>query len=391
MKGIITLGALALSGMMAFLPVTGSKTSAEELNKADQCFIEFVEEDCGTEVLDYKTKPLYDENLEECAWQYDFEVDGVSGYALVAEIGKEENKLYEVEELFYETESPFDECQGLPVYVTRGVYLDYRNGDFYELTSNQSITEEILLECVERGFGYGGGSFFQDRTQTIEYARKEIAEEYSIQHDLPNYYASAEDAGCAYTAGAVVFGYYDQFYEDLIPDWKAYTKLGTVFKYKKGGQAIEDLTKRLHNLMLSGSDEKGATYAEFQDGMQKYAAERGHTYTSSSVFYKGKFQFDKYKQSVDAGKPVVLFLSGFTMLDGIDEATGRDTVRSSYCALTHVEVGCGYKVYNYYGSNGKKTTNIYLKVASGLSDYNIGYLNINGYGNIDKAISVEIH
>ena len=42
MKGIITLGALALSGMMAFLPVSGTETSAEELNKADQCFIEFV-------------------------------------------------------------------------------------------------------------------------------------------------------------------------------------------------------------------------------------------------------------------------------------------------------------------------------------------------------------
>ena len=27
---------------------------------------------------------------------------------------------------------------------------------------------------------------------------------------------------------------------------------------------------------------------------------------------------------------------------------------------------------------------------SGLSDYNIGYLNINGGGNIDKAVSVEI-
>ena len=78
------------------------------------------------------------------------------------------------------------------------------------------------------------------------------------------------------------------------------------------------------------------------------------------------------------------------MLDGIDEYTGRDVVRSGYCSLTHVEVGCGYKTYDYYTSNGKRTTSIYLKVASGLSDYNIGYLNINGGGNMDKAVSVEI-
>lgn len=185
-------------------------------------------------------------------------------------------------------------------------------------------------------------------------------------------------------------GYYDQFHEELIPDWKSYTKFGPIFKYKASGQEVTDLIARLHALMSGESDKPGATYAQFQDGMQKYAAERGYTYTSNSIFSRGEFQFDLYKQSVEAGKPVVLFLSGFSMLDGIDEYTGRDVVRSGYCPLTHVEVGCGYKTYDYYTSNGKKTTSIYLKVASGLSDYNIGYLNINGGGNIDKAVSVEI-
>lgn len=392
MKGIMAIGTLAMSGLLAFLPASGTTAGAEALSRADMCFLEFVEEDLGGEPIEnYRIKPLYDENLKECAWQYDFESDGVSGYALVAEVGSEENRLYEVEELFYGKASPFDACQGIPVYVTRGVYLDYRDGDFYELISGRSVSEEMVIEWTERGFGYGGGAFFEEQTQTIEYTRRELTGDYSIEHDLPNYYGTIGDTGCAYTAGAVVCGYYDQFHEELIPDWKSYTKFGPVFKYKTGGgQTIEDLIAKLHALMSGDSDKPGATYAQFQDGMQKYAAERGYTYTSSSVFSRGEFQFDLYKQSVEAGKPVVLFLSGFSMLNGIDEYTGRDVVRSGYCPLTHVEVGCGYKTYDYYTSNGKKTTSIYLKVASGLSDYNIGYLNINGGGNIDKAVSVEI-
>lgn len=143
--------------------------------------------------------------------------------------------------------------------------------------------------------------------------------------------------------------------------------------------------------MSAGSGYEGTTYAEFQDGMEKYVSSHGYTYTTTNVFSWGHFDFEKYKQSVENEKPVAIFLSGFAFLDDIEEQGNRDTINSSYCVLTHVVVGCGYKQDNYYDiGNRKKLTRTYLKVASGFSDYNIGYLNINSLGNIDKAISVKI-
>ena len=95
---------------------------------------------------------------------------------------------------------------------------------------------------------------------------------------------------------------------------------------------------------------------------------------------------------MEAQKPVALFMSGFAFLGSITTAEGVDTITNSYNANgTHVVVGCGYQRHTYYNASGSViSTRTYLKVATGLTFYDIGYLNINGFGNIDKAIAVQI-
>jgi len=49
--------------------------------------------------------------------------------------------------------------------------------------------------------------------------------------------------------------------------------------------------------------------------MEEYAAiHGGYTYTSSTVMSKGVFDINAYKASVQAGKPVALFLSNFAFM-----------------------------------------------------------------------------
>lgn len=391
MKGKAIIGGLVLSGILGVVPSLGNvSVKAEKSDKADQCFEEFIETDANGQVT-YESKPLYNEKLEESGRQYDFTIEGKTGYALLAEIGGTDEKLYEIEELFYDATSPFDACMGKPVYITHRLYLDYIEGEFYNLSDGEKVEAEAVEQATYEGFGYGGGDYFQPQVQTIDYARKAETGNYSIQYDLPNYYGKAGETSCANTAGAVLIGYYDRFYENLIPDYKVYRTLGTSFSYKATSQEIINLTAELHTLMSTDVGKQGTTYAEFQDGMQKYISGKGYTYTTTSVFSWGKFSFDKYKQSVESGKPVALFLSGFAFRVGIEESTGRDVIHNDYCALTHVAVGCGYKQDTYYDSNNREiAAKTYLKVSSGLSGYDIGYLNITGIGNIDKAISVEI-
>ena len=364
-------------------------TKAEELDPADQSFIEFLLSDINYETeIEYTHSPLYNEDLEVNGRQYDFTVGDIEGYALLTEIQGVSKTFYEVEELFYNKQSPFDDCEGLPVYITHGLYLDYKDNEFYNILDNNQVSEEVVEACAYKGFRYCGMGDIVTQTQTVNYTTKSTST-YSIQYDLPNYLGQEGVADCANVAGAVIIGYYDRFYENLIPNFQAYTRLGSVLRYKTSATEVYELVSELSSLM--GTQYAGTTFAEFQDGMAQYVSGKGYTYSTTNVFSSGYFDFNKYKNAVESNKPVALFLNTFAMLNGITENGTSDTISNGYINSTHVVVGCGYRCDTYYDGNGaQKDVRRYLKVASGTSSYNIGYLNINGLGQIDRAISVTI-
>ncbi len=382
--------ALSFVATLACLPkINQISSQAEGVNSADEYFLEFIDENVAENVV-FESRPLYNVNLQVNGYEYTFEVDGENGYALLTEMQILGQTVYEVEELFYNKQSPFSECIGLPVYVTFNLYLEYKNNHFYNLENDAIIDEETLQEAVNKGFCYGGTDYFIEQTQTVSYARKESSS-YAIANDLPNYYGTIGATSCANTAGAVLIGYYDQFCENLIANYKTYIRLGSTFRYKSATTEIDNLIIQLGNLMSGTSQQQGVTFSQFQAGMNSYVTGKGYTYTTVNMLTNGVFDFNSYKNAVESGKPVALFLNGFAMLESIVEGNNIDTVNSAVTSYTHVAVGCGYKCDTYYdSSNNVITTRRYLKVASGLSDYNIGYVNINGYGEINKAISVQI-
>lgn len=392
MKVKIFLSALVMA-CVSLMSVAVFPARAETLDPADECFLEFVQNDLQ-DGFSYEWTPLYNEALEQSGREYTFTADGRTGFALLAEIASGEKKLYEVEECYFNQASPFANCAGTPVYVTFRTYLEYRDNAFYDLASGIEVSQEIVDQKAYEGFGYGytgNGDYFQDRTETIDYARREITED-GILRDLPNYYGTIGETSCANTAGAVLIGYYDRFFENLIPDYQVYRTLGSLLIYKSNSIQIENLKIELHTLMSTDSGNAGTTFAQFQDGMNKYVTQHGYSYRTTNLMSWGNLKIDSYKQSVQGGKPVALFLSGFSMLNKHETGEGKDTITSGYCALTHVEIGCGYKIYTYYNANNTVIAErTYLKVASGLGEYGIGYLNLNGAGNLDRAISVEIY
>ena len=132
-------------------------------------------------------------------------------------------------------------------------------------------------------------------------------------------------------------------------------------------------------------------FSDFKIGMETYIEDKGYKYTSSNLFTNGSFDFNKYKTAVENDKPCELFLTNFAMLDGTIATDGVDSISSGYCPVSHVAVGCGYKIDRYYDENDNLVdTRTYLKVACGLNSYGIGYLNINGLTTISKAISVLV-
>lgn len=358
---------------------------------ADLCFLAAVESDDGADT--YTRKPLYDENLEQSGWQYNFTAGDKSGYALLTSLTVNGKKVYETEEVNYSDPSPFDDCAGLPVYISHKCYIEYRGGVFYDLTTGGAIDDEKIAECAAIGFTYNGSANYTEKEQIIWYATKATTQEYSIQYDLPPYHGMNDSTNCACVAGSVAIGYYDRFNENLIPNYKVYTNVGPIFIYKQASAQINNVLDSLYQSMGTDVGAPGTTFAGFQSGMDSYVRGQGYTYTTEDLFSWGRFDFDKFKASVHAGKPVGLFLHDFAVLMGIETTTSRDVVKSRYCDTAHVTMACGYRVDTYYNAlGGVIDTRTYLRVNVGLEyGIDIGYLNINELTTINHAISITIN
>lgn len=371
----------------------GTEAKAHSLDEADKYFLEFVLSDTTFEgSVSFSHTPLYNDQLEENGREYTFSVGNVYGYALMIEIQGANKTFYEIDELFYNKTSPFSNCEGLPVYITHNTYLEYKNQAFFDINSGLEVDDELVLQLAQKGFNYFGGTTatFIDSEIAIDYANKST-EEYSIQYDLPDV-VPATNTSCANAAGACIITYYDRFCENLLPNFVPYITFGGAIFYRDNSAEVIQLTRTLGELMLIGEAHAGTTFSEFQLGMETYAENQGYTYTSTNVFSNGSFNFNNYKNSVENNKPVAIFLTNFTMLNGyINREEGQEVVSISYCPVSHVEVGCGYRIDTYYNVSGSViATRTYLKVASGLNSYGIGYLSLNGESAISKAISTQI-
>lgn len=394
MKKILGVIVAIVLMMVPFTTVYGQSALAQERNVdgADAYFLEFVSSDTTFDgEIDYYYNPLYNETLNVNGREYIFTVGNVSGYALMVEFYGNGTVFYEIEELFYNKQSPFADCNGLPVYITHNVYLEYKNQAFYDVDSDTLVDSDTVAELVYKGFKYFGDQLpdYTHTSITIDYATKST-QTYSIQYDLPDL-EGGTNTSCANTAGAVIFTYYDRFYENLIPNYVPYITIGNGIRYKNTSAETWYLVEELAELMLIGEPHAGTTFSEFQLGMSTYATNHGYTYSSTDVFSNGSFNFNNYKTSVENNKPVAIFLTNFSMLNSINEGDGQDSISSGYCAVSHVAVGCGYRVDTYYNANNNVIdTRTYLKVASGLIGYGVGYLNINGVSTISKAISTQV-
>ncbi len=386
------IATLTLAMFLSTLPTFGliNSASAEQpLSSVDEYFLDFVEDDIFGKKIEYSSSPLYDETLNQTGYEYTFEVDGQIGYALIEQVQVGENSYYEVEELSYTTRSPFAERNGLPVYITFNLYLDYVNETLYDLLTGEPVSEQTLARATQTRFGYfGGGTDYTTQTYTITYDHK-TEETYVIQYGLPTY-GPTEGTSCANAAGINVIGYYDRFYPNLVPNETTYIMLGTNFMYKGMSVSIGNICVQLSNLM--GTTSSGTTFSGFNAGMAIYVQQQGYSYSSSSVFTNGNFDFNKYKTAVQNGKPVSLFLTSYAFYMGTTTANNVDTIESDICAYTHVAVGCGYKAVTYYDANNNViSTQMYLRVSTGLALYpGLCYLNASAYTTINNAIAITI-
>lgn len=242
----------------------------------------------------------------------------------------------------------------------------------------------VEIKSANRYCGSGG---FISKEEVINYARKEV-EETSINGGLPCYGASATTTNCANIAGAVVIGYYDRLYENLVPGYKTYIQIGSVIKYRDGGNYIINVINSLYDLMDTDKYSAGTTFNGFQKGMASYVSNQEYNYASDYINAESTQQL---KNSFDNEKPVVLFLSAYSIAEEFHDTGTAETVTYKSSTVAHVVTACGYKFVKYYNnSNILIATRTYLKISNNTGN-NLSYLCLNGKSIIDESISVSIH
>ena len=243
----------------------------------------------------------------------------------------------------------------------------------------QEYTDEIR---------FGGASGLSVTTQNFTFDEKVVTQDYEIKYGLPTYYAEYGTTVCANTAGAIAIGYYDRFNENLLPDYKTYSKLGSRIIYKVQNDVISSLVNQLKDLMQG--EQEGATFAEFTNGMTTYVTRAGYTYTQQDVMSGSSLNMTKIKTAITEGKPILLFLKNFTFAK-TQETSSVLTIENAYGNYTHVTACYGYTEIEYYNNNKLVYTAKLLKIKSGfIETAEYSYLNVSN-SHIDEAISTYVY
>lgn len=242
--------------------------------------------------------------------------------------------------------------------------------------------------------GYNGASLENSVFTSIPFSRKE-EEEFLINGGLPLYYdVSSRTNTCANVAGAIVLGYYDKTYDDLIENFTSARVIRDRVLYAKQTEAVEDTMARLYTTMKTNVTEGGTTVANFKTGLQTYVNEQGKNISYVDVISNESLQVEEYIQAIQNEHPIALFVSKYTLISTVAldaESDVEEFYKQRYVG-NHTVVCYGLRTIRYYDESGRLTEQLdLLMVATGYSHSPTGYILIDDYGTLVDGYEINIY
>ena len=227
-------------------------------------------------------------------------------------------------------------------------------------------------------------------SETIAYARKE-EELIEFPYAVPTYYASTLSNACGPVAGAIVVGYYDKYYEDLIPNYTAY--YAATGRYRRPDSTyVPALIQELYTLMQTNVVDVGVSVSECKAGLWDYVLARDFSITYTTVkSNSATFNEIGCKYAISNQQPILLFCNSVTTYLYADGEL-EDELIYVQTSSSHIVVCYGYYKVKYYNeSNVNFRTDTYLEVATGWLDNSTGYVKANDTSWLDEAYAVDIY
>ncbi len=241
----------------------------------------------------------------------------------------------------------------------------------------------------KRYYDYVGPSLCEITTEEVTFTEREPFYT-TTSYNVPYYIMVGSELtnACGAVAGAIVVGFYDRYYENLIPNYTAYYTINN--KYKPAdGTYVYGVMESLYTLMRTNVDDVGVSEYDCRDGLQAYVENKGLSLSYSSIKSGGSFSYSLYKQAINANKPVLLFCTNLP-ITLMGTTTESDTISTDIIQGCHIVVGFGYHTVNYYNGSTLFRTDNYLIVATGIHSTYAYYVKINSTSWLDNGYSVTI-
>ena len=247
----------------------------------------------------------------------------------------------------------------------------------------------IALADEEVRYTNGGISLYSSAEYLYYNSRTQL--EYNITPGLaPTYIATGEYTNaCGAIAGANTIGFFDKYVEDLIPGWQSYFPANG--RYKPDDKVyIPAVIAELYTLMRTNVDDVGVSETDFLNGLQEFVEIRDKNITYTSLYSNGTINYAGCKASIDAGKPILVFMDPTDMIS-ISVRDGNDYIMRQSLASAHIALIYGYERIQYILTDNTVRTDTYLIMSTGQISPRVSYLDITTSVDINDAKGVNIY
>lgn len=231
-------------------------------------------------------------------------------------------------------------------------------------------------------------------TETINYASKS-EDSYTINAYFPNFYNTDNSLtnACANVAGANVIGFYDRYYDELIPGSTAGMAMGSTYVYYPMGvnsSEKQSVINALYVSMGTNTIESGTSQNQFHTGFTSYVTGKGRSVIYTSAVSGGTLNWESATSYIDNDKPVMLYLTGYNFANRTQNS-GSDVYSKELYTGSHMAVAYGYNKVSYYNASGALIkTVMYFKIATGQNRGYSLYI-VGNNGSLDDAESINIY
>ncbi len=189
-------------------------------------------------------------------------------------------------------------------------------------------------------------------------------------------------------AGAIVVGFYDAYYENLIPNYVPVFSNG---KYKRNDTVyIPKLFGDLYDLMRTNVDDVGVSEEDCKNGLRAYVNNHGQNLSYSNVKGYNAINEAAFVNAIKNNQPVLLFCDKMDLYSIGNNSTFDIVVKTDFNGA-HIAVGYGLYTLTYYNGNNNFRTDKYIRIATGISGMPDSYLKLESTDWCDSAYAVSVY